>query len=118
MLRLESFKGIYLHRGYVDFRKSVNGLSMIVEEEMGRSPMSGDLFVFCNRRRDKLKLLYWDSSGFALWYKRLEEEKFSWPKHMAEEVVNLRVDELEFLLTGYRYWELKPHKKLDYVAVN
>jgi hypothetical protein len=53
-----------------------------------------------------------------MWYKRLEEEKFSWPKHMGQEVVSLRAQELEFLLTGYRYWELKPHKKLNYVAVN
>ena len=57
---------VYLHREAVDFRKSINGLSLIVESEMEMSPFSGALYVFCNRGRDKLKLLYWDRSGFAL----------------------------------------------------
>ncbi len=57
---------VYLHRKPVDFRKSINGLSIIVESEMALSPLSGALFVFCNKKRDKLKLLYWDKSGFAL----------------------------------------------------
>jgi transposase len=118
MLNLDGFRGIYLHRGYVDFRKSVDGLALIVEEEMSHMPMSGDLFVFCNRRRDRLKLLYWDKSGFAMWYKRLEEEKFSWPKHLADEVVELGAQELEFLLAGYAFWKFKPHKKLHYTSVN
>jgi hypothetical protein len=67
---------IYLHVDPVDFRKSINGLSLIVEDEMALSSISGSLFVFCNKKRDKLKALYWDESGFALWYKRLEKEKF------------------------------------------
>ena len=61
---------VYLHREPVDFRKSINGLSVIVESTMQLSALSGALFLFCNRRRDKVKLLYWDQSGFCLWYKR------------------------------------------------
>ena len=57
---------VYLHGEPVDFRQSINGLSVIVENDMGLSPFSGALFVFCNRSRDKLKLIYWDASGFAL----------------------------------------------------
>jgi len=71
---------VYLHREPVDFRKSINGLSVIVESEMALSPLSGALFVFCNKKRDKLKLLYWDRTGFALWYKRLEQEKLTGAK--------------------------------------
>ena len=71
---------VYLHRDPVDFRKSINGLSVIVESEMAHSPLSGALFVFCNGRRDKLKCLYWDRSGFALWYKRLEQERLTGAK--------------------------------------
>ena len=61
---------IYLYKQPVDFRKSINGLSAIVEAEMDRSPFSGAVFVFCNRRRDKVRALYWDKTGFCLWYKR------------------------------------------------
>ena len=75
---------IYLHRDPVDFRKSINGLSVIVDEAMGLSPFEPGLFVFCNRRRDTLKVLYWDKTGFALWYKRLEKEKFKWPRKHRE----------------------------------
>jgi transposase len=64
---------VYLHREPVDFRKSINGLSVIVESDMAMSPFSGALYVFINRARDKLKLIYWDNSGFALFYKRLEK---------------------------------------------
>ena len=61
---------IYLHREFVDFRKSINGLVVIVEQEMQISPFSEALFVFCNKGRDKLKVVYWDQTGFCLWYKR------------------------------------------------
>ena len=70
---------IYLHRDSVDFRKSINGLVTIVEQEMQLSPFAPALFVFCNRNRDRVKVLYWDQTGFCLWYKRLEKEKFKWP---------------------------------------
>lgn len=67
---------VYLHKQPVDFRKSINGLSLLVEQEMQLSPFSGALFVFCNQQRTRLKVLYWDSTGFCLWYKRLEKDKF------------------------------------------
>ena len=67
---------VYLHCEPVDLRKAIDGLSLIVEQGMGLSVYDSALFVFCNRRRDKLKVLYWDNSGFCLWYKRLEKEKF------------------------------------------
>jgi transposase len=78
---------VYLHREPVDFRKSINGLSIIVEQSMALSLFDSSLFVFCNKQRDKLKVLYWDSSGFCLWYKRLEKEKFKWPKKDSRNVI-------------------------------
>ncbi|NDV93153.1 IS66 family insertion sequence element accessory protein TnpB [Alteromonas sp. 345S023] len=62
---------IYLYMDIVDFRKSINGLIVVVEQQMQLSPFRDALFVFCNKKRDKLKILYWDKTGFALWYKRL-----------------------------------------------
>ncbi|WP_335908927.1 MULTISPECIES: IS66 family insertion sequence element accessory protein TnpB [Shewanella] len=80
---------IYLHQQAVDFRKSINGLCLIVEEHMQLSAFSGALFVFCNRQRDKVKVLYWDQTGFCLWYKRLEKDTFKWPKQIRGEVLSL-----------------------------
>ena len=67
---------VYLHRDPVDFRKSINGLSVIVDEAMKRSPFAPGLFVVCNRRRDKLKVLYWDKTGFALWFTKINMFSF------------------------------------------
>lgn len=62
---------IYLYMDIVDFRKSINGLIVVVEQDMNLNPFRDALFVFCNKKRDKVKILYWDKTGFALWYKRL-----------------------------------------------
>ena len=70
---------IYLYLDNVDFRKSINGLIVVVEQQMELNPFRDALFVFCNKKRDKLKVLYWDKTGFALWYKRLEKHRFKWP---------------------------------------
>ncbi|WP_299020014.1 IS66 family insertion sequence element accessory protein TnpB [uncultured Photobacterium sp.] len=70
---------IYLYRHFVDFRKSINGLAALVESETTLALDSGALFLFTNKQRDKIKILYWDTTGFALWYKRLEKDKFKWP---------------------------------------
>ena len=67
---------IYLYLDNVDFRKSINGLIVVVEQQMELNPFRDALFVFCNKKRDKLKVLYWDKTGFALWYKRLEKHRF------------------------------------------
>ena len=105
---------VYLHRAPVDFRKSINGLSVIVESEMALSPLSGALFVFCNKKCDKLKLLYWDRTGFALWYKRLEQAKFRWPRRMLEAVIELDEEKLHWLLQGYDITKMQPHAALHY----
>jgi len=107
---------VYLHRDMVDFRKSINGLSVIVEQSMNLTLYDSSLFVFCNKRRDKLKILYWDSSGFCLWYKRLEKEKFRWPRKDSHDVVNLNEEQLHWLLRGFDINQLKPHEKLKYYS--
>ncbi len=118
MRAIDQFDGIYLHRRFTDFRKSINGLSEIVQDVMILNPFENYLFVFCNRKCDRLKILYWDKSGFCLWYKRLEEEKFKWPKHFEDNVLELRIHSLELLLDGLQYWNMKPHRELHYQSVN
>ena len=99
MLQLSKEMRIFLKLGRTDFRKSVNGLTMLVETEMKLDPLSGNLFVFCNKGRSKLKILYWDRNGFCLWYKRLEEDKFRWPK-TEEKQIEIMQEELAWLLRG------------------
>ena len=66
---------VYLCRDIVDFRKGINGLAILVEQALEQNPFSEQLFVFCNRSRDKVKILYWELSGFCLWQKSLEKAK-------------------------------------------
>ena len=108
---------VYLHREPVDFRKSINGLSIIVEESMALPLFDESLFVFCNRKKDKLKILYWDKSGFCLWYKRLEKEKFKWPKKSVDDVISLSEEQLHWLLKGYDINQIKGHQSLNYTSI-
>jgi len=79
MFVLTAATRIYLYRGRCDMRKSFDGLCGIIRSELGADPLSGSLFVFVNRRRSMVKLLYWDRDGLALWYKRLEQGCFILP---------------------------------------
>ena len=107
---------VYLHREFVDFRKAINGLVVIVEQAMALSPYEDAVFVFCNRGRDKLKVLYWDRTGFCLWYKRLEKAKFVWPKRAEAEVVELTEEQFHWLLRGFDITRMHAHKTLEFVA--
>jgi len=96
-------------------RKQMNGLAALVEGALKQNPFSGALFVFINKRRDKLKMLAWDRSGFIVWYKRLEQEKFHWPVKAREVTVSLSGEQLQWLLDGYDVWRMKPHQSLQYL---
>lgn len=100
---------VYLHREPVDFRKSLNGLSVLVEQAMGMSPFSEALFVFGCRSRDKVKVLYWDKTGFCLWYKRLEKDRFKWPRLHTDTVMPLSSEQFDWLLRGLDIVKMQPH---------
>ena len=109
---------VYICRAPVDFRKSIAGLSAMVEQCLGLNPFGASLFVFVNRDRNRLKILYWDRNGFCLWYKRLEAERFAWPrKGGGEAVLSITARQLGWLLEGYDVWSLKPDKVLKYQCV-
>jgi len=107
---------VYLYRDPVDFRKSHRGLAAIVELELGKNPFDGELYVFINRHRNRLKCLQWESTGFILYYKVLAEEKFKWPKR-GEEVITVTGQQINWLLDGYDLAKMKGHKKLHYESV-
>lgn len=114
MMEFLDIKGIYLYNSRVDFRKSIDGLAGIVQEQLKLDPFSKSLFLFFNRHRDKVKVLYWDRSGYALWYKRLEKEKFILPRKILDSKIEISRTQLEWLLTGYDIWKMKPHEALEY----
>ena len=80
MLPLNATTRIYLYHGPCDMRKSFDGLCGLIRSELGADPLCGSLFVFCNRRRTMVKVLYWDLDGLAIWYKRLEKGSFRLPR--------------------------------------
>ena len=108
---------VYLHRAPVDFRKAINGLSIIVDNAMEHSPFDPGLFVFCNKRRDKLKILYWDQTGFCLWHKRLEKDKFMWPRKHESEIISWNKEQLNWLLRGFDVSKIRAHNPLKYNTI-
>ena len=99
MLAVSGQVRIFLAAGITDLRKSFDTLAQLVWEVIGEDPLSGHLFLFCNRRRDRLKILYWESSGYWLYAKRLERGTFAWPGG-APKKMEYTVAELGLLLGG------------------
>src|ERR1700720_3433989 len=99
MLSLPLPVRIFLCTRHADLRKSFDGLAQLVREFLGADPLSGHLFVFRNKRGDRLKLLYWDRDGYAIWYKRLEIGTFRFPAS-ADGRVAMRAADLQMLLDG------------------
>jgi len=98
-------------------RKSIDGLSALVEGELELDPFAARLYVFTNRKRDKVKVLYWERSGFVVWYKRLEKARFPWLDGAASEVVTVSGRELNWLLDGIDWFRVKPHEALRFESV-
>lgn len=95
-----SGKHVYLACGPTDMRKQINGLAEIVEGSFKLDPFDGALFVFCNRTRDRIKILEWDTDGFWLHFKRLEKGRFEWPAPCDEATMTFTAEELTYLLGG------------------
>ncbi len=92
---------VYLACGPTDLRKSIDGLAVLVKEGFKLDPFSPALFVFCNRQRDKIKILHWQHNGFWLYYRRLEKGRFQWPElSQGGRVQAIRRRELQWLLDG------------------
>lgn len=112
MLSLTLPVDIYLCVAPTDMRKSFNGLWALTVEHLGRDPLAGGLFVFINRRRDLMKLLYWDTDGIAIWAKRLERGTFQMPHVDADSPgVTLSATELTLLLRGIDLTSVRRRKR-------
>jgi transposase len=116
MLTLDQHVRVYLAKEPQDFRKQIDGLSLQVQEVLGLDPLSAHLFVFRNRSRDKLKVLYWHNNGFCLLYKRLSKGRFRWPRQ-EDAVYQCGLRELQWLLDGLDLRLLEQRPRLTYSKV-
>jgi len=101
---------VYLACGATDMRKSIDTLAALVKERFSLDPFSLSLYVFCNRRKDKLKILKWDHNGFWLYYRRLEKGRFRWPeKTDSSKIAAVDYRQLRWLLDGLELRQPKAH---------
>ena len=119
MLLPGDIHSVYLAPGSTDMRKQINGLSALVEQVLELDIFSGHLFVFCNRRRNMIRILYWRHNGFCLWTKRLEDQRFYWPERR-EDVLRIGMRELTWLLDGFEIDRARgqAHEALFYTVVS
>ena len=99
----------------MDMRKQIGGLCILAQEEMGQDLMQPYLFVFVNSRRNLMKILYFDDSGFAMWVKRLEKSRFQWAKNLDQDVISISVEDMGLLLKGMNVWTR--FEKLEFESV-
>ena len=116
MLTLSPAVRIYLAPGATDLRRSIDGLSALVRERLALDPLSGHLFLFRNRRGDRLKILAWDRSGFCVLYKRLEQGTFAWPTDELTGRIEMRSSDLALLLSGVDVAQTRRRRWYDRVA--
>lgn len=103
---------IYIATGYTDMRKSIDGLAGVVQQNFELNPFQNRLFLFCGRKRDRMKALYWEGDGFVLLYKRLENGHFQWPKD-TEAVKAITPQEFRWLLEVLSLRQPKAVKKVN-----
>lgn len=115
MFRLDEGLRVYLHREPIDFRLNINGLSLLVEQALGLDPFAACVYVFGNRRRNRVKILGWDRNGFWLLLKRLEKDRFIWPAQSA--MPTLSVEQLHWLLEGIDIAVVQRHPRRAYERV-
>lgn len=104
---------IWLSRNAVDFRSSIDGLSALIVNHMKHNPQAG-IYLFFNKKRDKIKCLSWHKNGFVLIYKRLEKGKFSFEFAKEQGAMEIKMDELSWLLAGLEWQKMRSWRELSY----
>ena len=117
MFRLDADLRVYLHREAVDFRLGMNGLATLVEQAMQLDPFARAVFAFHNRRCNRIKLLLYDQTGFWLLFKRLEKDRFTWPRR-AQANIELTTEQLHWLLEGIDVEAVRRHPARQYQHVS
>jgi transposase len=118
MKDVSQFTRIFIATAPVDFRKHAHGLVAIAKETLTEQPSDAkSLFVFSNRRRNAIKMVYWDMTGFAMWWKILEKDHFYWPKNQAEAKVIFTQRQLKWLLQGVDLEKIKTHEPVNFERI-
>ena len=116
---LNDFTGadrVYIACGYTDLRKGIDGLSAMVQQEFDLDPFTNTLFLFCGRRRDRIKGLYWEQDGFILLYKRLERGVYQWPRS-EREAKEITPQQYRWLMEGLKVEQPKAHRPVTGLSV-
>lgn len=116
---LSDFKGadkVYIACGYTDLRKGIDGLALLVRQEFDLDPFTNTLFLFCGRRRDRIKGLYWEGNGFVLVYKRLEEGVYQWTRSESE-VRQITPQQYRWLMEGLKVEQPKAHRPVEGLSI-
>lgn len=111
-----SAENVYIACGYTDMRRAIDGLAAMVQQVFKLDPFSRSLYLFCGKRSDRIKALYWEGDGFILLYKRLERGRFQWPRHEAE-ARQITQQQLRWLLEGLSIDQPKAVQKIASVKV-
>ena len=115
MLSFSSSQRYFLYRGVTDMRKGFNGLSGLVRQYLAHDLLSGDVFIFLNKRRDRVKLLVWDRNGFVVWYKVLEKGTFELPT-AEKDTLEMSWTDIQLFLEGIEIKSVKRRKRYVQVA--
>jgi transposase len=114
MIKPDAETKIYVYLKPVDMRKSIDGLNYLLVDQLEQNPQEKTFFVFCNKQRDKIKMLAWDKNGFVLYYKRLERGRFQYSKYLQGDKIIVNEAELKALLMGIDFYILSTHSSQDY----
>ena len=112
MKAISHFDKIFIHKEYIDFRKGVMSLAAIIQDDMELDPFKNYLFIFTNSSRNRLRIIYWDKTGFVMWYKILERGRYFWPRELDREVININKKILTDLMSGMNPWQ-QGHKEVN-----
>ena len=116
---LSDFTGadhVYIACGYTDLRRGIDGLAELVRQQFRLDPFSNTLFLFCGRKRDRIKALYWEGNGFLLLYKRLERGVYQWPRSESE-ARELTPQQYRWLMEGLKVDQPKAHRDVTYISL-
>ncbi|MCP4135715.1 MAG: IS66 family insertion sequence element accessory protein TnpB [bacterium] len=115
MFNLNAYQNYYLYAQATDMRKGFNGLSGLVRDKLGKNPLSGDVFIFVNRRRDRMKVLVWESGGFVLYYKLLESGTFELPQTASNSAsCTISWHQLVLIMEGVELESVKKRKRFNF----
>jgi transposase len=117
MLNISASQRYFFYSGLTDMRKGFDSLCGLVRDEFKMNPLSGDVFIFLSKTRNKIKLLQWQNDGFAIYYKRLEKGRFEMPLIATNQAASVTSQQLILIMEGIKLSSIKKHKRYQQIAV-